>query len=60
AKNILNKIFEPGFTTKTRGWGVGLTLCKRIVSDYHGGKIFVKSSTPGVGTTFRIILNKEV
>lgn len=51
-------IFEPGFTTKQRGWGLGLSLCKRIVEQYHGGKIFVKRSEPGKGTTFRIVLNK--
>ena len=47
-------VFHPGYTTKKRGWGLGLTLVKRIVEDYHGGKIFVKESEPGVGTTFRI------
>lgn len=49
-------IFRPGFTTKSRGWGLGLTLAKRIVEQYHGGKIFVASSTPGEGTTFSILL----
>lgn len=47
-------VFNPGFTTKKRGWGLGLTLAKRIVEQYHGGKIYVKSSTPGQGTTFTI------
>jgi two-component sensor histidine kinase len=51
-------IFEPGFTTKQRGWGLGLSLCKRIIEQYHGGKIFVKRSEPGKGTTFRIVLTK--
>ena len=51
-----NTVFEPGFSTKKRGWGLGLTLAKRIVENYHGGKIFVKSSSPGKGTTFRILL----
>jgi signal transduction histidine kinase len=51
-------IFEPGFTTKKRGWGLGLSLVKRIIEQYHGGKIFVKRSEPGKGTTFRIVLNK--
>ncbi len=51
-------IFEPGFTTKQRGWGLGLSLCKRIIEQYHGGKIFVKRSEPGKGTTFRIVLEK--
>jgi Signal transduction histidine kinase len=47
-------IFNPGFTTKKRGWGLGLTLAKRIIEEYHHGRIFVKNSEPGVGTTFRI------
>ncbi|GAB4131997.1 MAG: hypothetical protein Fur0041_02920 [Bacteroidia bacterium] len=51
-------IFEPGFTTKQRGWGLGLSLCKRIMEQYHDGKIFVKRSEPGKGTTFRIVLKK--
>lgn len=49
-------IFKPGFTTKKRGWGLGLTLAKRIVENYHSGKIFVKSSIPAVATTFRLTL----
>ena len=49
-------VFNPGFTTKSRGWGLGLTLAKRIIEQYHSGRIFVKQSTPGVGTTFRIEL----
>lgn len=52
-------IFKPGYTTKQRGWGLGLTLVKRIIEEYHKGKIFVLSSKINVGTTFRIILNKE-
>lgn len=51
-------VFQPGFTTKKRGWGLGLSLAKRIINDYHNGKIFVKYSEPGKGTTFRITLNK--
>lgn len=51
-------VFNPGFTTKKRGWGLGLTLAKRIVEQYHGGRIYVKTSTPGAGTTFRIDLPK--
>lgn len=47
-------IFNPGYTTKKRGWGLGLTLAKRIIEQYHSGKIFVLTSEPGVGTTFRI------
>lgn len=50
-------IFEPGFTTKQRGWGLGLSLVKRIIENYHSGKIFVKHTDP-TGTTFRIVLNK--
>ncbi len=57
-KSKFKTIFEPGFTTKQRGWGLGLSLCKRIIENYHSGKIFVKSSEPNKGTTFRIVLNK--
>lgn len=53
-------VFNPGYTSKKRGWGLGLTLAKRIISDYHKGKIFVKSSSVGKGTTFRIILKKQL
>jgi len=52
------KIFNPGYTTKKRGWGLGLSLAKRIIEQYHKGKIFVLKSKPGEGTTFRIVLNK--
>lgn len=52
------RIFEPGFTSKERGWGLGLPLAKRIVEQYHGGKLLLKSSQTGVGTTFRIVLKK--
>lgn len=55
-KKLQKDIFHAGFTTKKRGWGLGLTLVKRIVEEYHHGRIFVKSSTVGVGTTFRIEL----
>ncbi|MDO5446886.1 MAG: HAMP domain-containing sensor histidine kinase [Prevotellaceae bacterium] len=55
-KKNLQTVFKPGFTTKSRGWGLGLSLAKRIVEEYHGGKIFVKSSEVGKGTTFRIEL----
>ena len=54
-KNFKN-VFNPGYTTKKRGWGLGLTLVKRIIEEYHGGKIFVKDSEIGRGTTFRIEL----
>jgi signal transduction histidine kinase len=56
-KNITN-VFKPGFTTKKRGWGLGLSLSKRIIEQYHKGELFVKSSELGKGTTFRILLNK--
>ncbi len=55
-KRNFKKVFKPGFTTKTRGWGLGLSLTKRIVEEYHKGKIFVLSSEINKGTTFRIIL----
>jgi hypothetical protein len=58
-KSKFKTVFKPGFTSKQRGWGLGLSLTKRIIEDYHNGKIFVQSSTPGKGTTFRIILNKK-
>jgi len=54
----INNVFKPGFTTKKRGWGLGLSLSRRIISQYHKGEIFVKHSEPGKGTTFRIILKK--
>ncbi len=54
----VGKVFNPGFTTKKRGWGLGLSLSKRIIEQYHRGKIFVKHSEPGKGTTFRIELIK--
>jgi signal transduction histidine kinase len=56
ARNQMTDIFKPGFTTKKRGWGLGLSLAKRIIEDYHKGQIFVKESNPFVKTTFRIIL----
>ena len=58
-KKDLRNVFRPGFTTKDRGWGLGLSLAKRIVEEYHHGKIYVKSSEVGKGTTFRIELRKE-
>ncbi len=56
-KKMFNRVFNPGFSTRQRGWGLGLTLAKRIVEGYHGGKIFVKNSEVGKGTTFRIALH---
>jgi len=58
AKTYFKTVFQPGFTTKKRGWGLGLSLAKRIVENYHKGKIFLKQSEINKGTTFRIILNK--
>jgi len=58
AKSQFKKIFKPGFTTKKRGWGLGLSLSKRIIQDYHNGKIFVKKSEINKGTTFQILLDK--
>lgn len=58
ARKNFKTVFNPGFTTKKRGWGLGLTLVKRIIEEYHGGKIYVKDSEIGVGTTFRIELPK--
>lgn len=55
-KQIRRQIFDPGFTTKKRGWGLGLSLSRRIIEEYHDGKIYVKESTPGKGTTFYIEL----
>jgi len=55
----INQLFKPGFTTKKRGWGLGLTLSKRVIEQYHKGQLFVKYSEPGKGTTFRIVLRKE-
>ena len=56
SKSKINTVFEPGYTSKKRGWGLGLSLSKRIINDYHKGKIFVKKSEIGKGTTFRILL----
>lgn len=56
-RSKISMVFRPGFTTKKRGWGLGLTLAKRIIESYHNGKIFVKSSDENQGTTFRIALN---
>ena len=60
AANKFKTIFKPGYTTKKRGWGLGLSLVKRIIENYHNGKIYVKSSDLGKGTRFRIELNTQV
>ncbi|MBR4188119.1 MAG: HAMP domain-containing histidine kinase [Bacteroidaceae bacterium] len=58
-KNRFGSVFTPGYTTKKRGWGLGLSLAKRIVEEYHNGRIFVKNSELGKGTTFRVELKKH-
>ena len=58
SKSQIKQVFNPGYTSKKRGWGLGLSLAKRIIEEYHKGKIFVKSSVVGQGTTFRIQLKK--
>ena len=60
AKANFKTVFNPGYTSKKRGWGLGLSLAKRIINEYHNGKIFVKSSTLNQGTTFRIVLKKSL
>ncbi|SES71486.1 Histidine kinase-, DNA gyrase B-, and HSP90-like ATPase [Hymenobacter actinosclerus] len=57
SKSRMQRVFLPGYTTKKRGWGLGLALAKRIIENYHKGRLFVKWSEPGRGTTFRVILN---
>lgn len=58
--NHFKKVFEPGFTTKKRGWGLGLSLTKRIIEEYHNGKIKVEKSEINVGTTFKIVFNQTI
>ncbi len=58
SKKDFRNVFRPGYTTKKRGWGLGLSLAKRIIEEYHGGEIYVKRSEPGAGTTFCIELSK--
>ncbi len=57
-KSKIDSVFLPGYTTKKRGWGLGLALAKRIIDNYHQGRLYVKWSEPGKGTTFRIVLNR--
>lgn len=59
-KSSWKKVFSPGYTTKKRGWGLGLSLAKRIIEEYHHGKIFVKSSEPGKGTCIRIMMKTGI
>ena len=56
---MYGKIFLPGYTSKKTGWGLGLSLAKRIIVDYHKGLIEVKKSNPGMGTTIKIVLKKN-
>lgn len=58
-KKYLKDIFKPGYSTKRRGWGLGLSLTRRIIEVYHRGRVFVEKSTPGYGTTFRIVLKSQ-
>jgi signal transduction histidine kinase len=58
-QKVKREVFKPGFSTKKRGWGLGLSLCKRIIEDYHGGKIYVKDTAPGKGTVFAIEFPNE-
>lgn len=59
-KSNFSTVFNPGYTSKQRGWGLGLSLARRIIEDYHRGKIFIRSSTLGKGTVFRIVLKKQL
>ena len=59
SENKFETIFQPGYTTRKRGWGLGLSLTRRIIQNYHRGQIFVKESEPGKGTTFRLILKSS-
>jgi signal transduction histidine kinase len=59
-RSKFDTVFQPGYTTRKRGWGLGLTLTKRIVENYHGGQVFVKDSELGKGTTFRIVLKSSI
>src|SRR5690606_26986317 len=60
ARSKFDTVFQPGYTTRKRGWGLGLSLTKRIVENYHSGQVFVKDSEPGKGTTFRIVLKSSI
>ena len=58
-RSIIKNIFKPGVTSKKRGWGLGLSLSKRIIEEYHKGRIFIRQSEKGIGTTFTIKLAKK-
>jgi len=57
--SVQRRIFDSGFTTKSRGWGLGLPLARRIINQYHRGRLYLKYSVPGQGSTFRIVLRKK-
>jgi signal transduction histidine kinase len=59
-KSAYKRIFKPGYTTKKTGWGLGLSLAKRIIEEYHDGKIFVRNSEIGKGSSIRIVMNKRI
>jgi signal transduction histidine kinase len=59
-RSKFDTVFQPGYTTRKRGWGLGLSLTKRIVENYHQGSVFVKDSELGKGTTFRIVLKSNM
>ena len=59
SKRNRRNVFRPGFTTRTRGWGLGLSLSRRIVEDYHGGRLYIKETAAGVGTVMRISLRNN-
>ena len=59
APAVQKRIFDSGFTTKTRGWGLGLPLARRIINQYHRGRLYLKYSVPGQGSCFRIELRKK-
>jgi len=59
AKSVARRVFEPGFTTKSRGWGLGLSLSKRIVEETHGGQVFVDWTEPGQGTRFKLVFRAQ-
>ena len=58
-KSVARRVFEPGFTTKSRGWGLGLSLSKRIVEETHGGQVFVDWTEPGQGTRFKLVFRAQ-
>ena len=58
-KSVARRVFEPGFTTKSRGWGLGLSLSKRIVEDTHSGQVFVDWTELGQGTRFKLVIRAQ-